>query len=44
MHILSFPSEAALQKYRADPRREAAAHLLENSSAEFERVFLRDVP
>jgi uncharacterized protein (DUF1330 family) len=43
MHILGFPSEADLQKYRADPRREAAAPLLERSSATFERLSLRDV-
>lgn len=44
LHILSFPSEAALQSYRSDPRRAAASHLLERSSAQIERLSLRDVP
>lgn len=44
LHIVSFPSNAALQKYRGDPRRTAAAHLLETSAAKVERLSLRDVP
>jgi uncharacterized protein (DUF1330 family) len=44
LHILSFPSEAALQQYRSDPRRTAAAHLLEASSAQRESLSLHDVP
>jgi uncharacterized protein (DUF1330 family) len=43
LHVLSFPSDAALQKYRGDPRRTAAAHLLEISAAKLERFSLRDV-
>jgi uncharacterized protein (DUF1330 family) len=43
LHIVSFPSEAALQNYRSDPRRAAATHLLERSSATQERFSLRDV-
>lgn len=44
LHIVSFPSDAAFQKYRSDPRRTAAARLLETSSAKLERLSLRDVP
>ena len=43
LHILSFPSDTALQKYRSDPRRTAATHLLEASSAKLERLSLHDV-
>jgi uncharacterized protein (DUF1330 family) len=43
LHIVSFPSDAAFQKYRADPRRTAATPLLDNSSARLERLSLRDV-
>jgi uncharacterized protein (DUF1330 family) len=44
VHIIGFPSDMAFQKYRRDPRRTAAAHLLEASSAELELLSLRDVP
>jgi len=43
LHIVSFSSEAALQQYRNDPRRSAAAHLLEASAAKVERFSLHDV-
>ena len=44
LHIVSFPSDVAFQKYRSDPRRTAAARLLEASSAKLELLSLRDVP
>jgi hypothetical protein len=44
LHIVSFPSDVAHQKYRSDPRRIAAAPLLERSSAKLELLPLRDVP
>ena len=44
LHIVSFPSDVAFQKYRSDPRRTAAAHLLEISSAKLELLSLCDVP
>lgn len=43
LHIVSFPSDIAFEKYRSDPRRTAAALLLETSSAKVERLSLRDV-
>jgi hypothetical protein len=43
LHIVSFPSDAAFQKYRGDPRRTAATPLLDSSSARLERLSLRDV-
>jgi hypothetical protein len=43
LHIVSFPSDIAHQKYRSDPRRTAAALLLERSSAKLELLPLRDV-
>ena|ERR1700728_4937885 len=43
LHIISFPSAAAHQSYRADPRRAAAAHLLQASAAKSELLSLRDV-
>jgi uncharacterized protein (DUF1330 family) len=43
LHILTFPSDAAYQNYRADPRRTAAAPLLDSACAKFERLSLRDV-
>jgi len=43
LHIVSFPSDIALEKYRSDPRRTAAAPLLERSSAKVERLSLRNV-
>jgi hypothetical protein len=44
LHIVSFPSDLAFEKYRSDPRRTAAAPVLETSSAKLERFSLRDVP
>jgi hypothetical protein len=44
LHIVSLSSDLAFQAYRSDPRRAAAAGLLETSSAELELVSLRDVP
>lgn len=44
VHLLSFPDEAALAAYRADPRRSAAAPLLAASGAEAELLRVRDVP
>jgi hypothetical protein len=44
LHLISFPSDIAFEKYRSDPRRTAAAPLLKRSSATFERLSLRDVP
>jgi hypothetical protein len=43
VHILSYPSDAVAQSYRSDPRRAAATHLFETSSAKVELLFLRDV-
>jgi uncharacterized protein (DUF1330 family) len=43
VHILSYPSDAVAQAYRSDPRRAAAAHLLEASTAKVELLSLRDV-
>lgn len=43
LHIVSFPSDAAFQKYRGDPRRTAATPLLDSSSAKLELLSLRDV-
>lgn len=44
LHIVSYPSDAAHQNYRSDPRRTAAAHLLQASAAKLELLSLRDVP
>jgi hypothetical protein len=44
LHIISYPSDMAHQKYRSDPRRTAAARLLETSAAKVELLSLRDVP
>ena len=44
LHIVSFPSDLAFQNYRSDPRRTAAARLLESSSVKIERLSLRDMP
>jgi hypothetical protein len=43
LHIVSFTSDSAFEKYRSDPRRAAAAPLLESSSATLERLSLYDV-
>jgi hypothetical protein len=43
VHIVSYPSDAACQSYRSDPRRAAATHLLETSLARTELLSLRDV-
>ena len=43
VHIIGFASEATLQAYRNDPRRAAAAPLLERSAAKVELHSLHDV-
>jgi hypothetical protein len=43
VHIVSYPSDAACQSYRSDPRRTAAMPLLETSGASLELLSLRDV-
>ncbi|MFE5209858.1 hypothetical protein [Streptomyces sp. NPDC056600] len=42
-HLVSFPTEDALDAYRADPRRSAASPLLETSGAEVQLLRVRDV-
>ncbi|GAA3107787.1 hypothetical protein [Streptomyces echinatus] len=42
-HLLSFPSDEHVAAYRADPRRCAAAPLLESSEAAVELLAVRDV-
>jgi hypothetical protein len=42
-HLVSFPTEDALDAYRADPRRSAAAPLLESSGAQVQLLAVRDV-
>lgn len=42
-HVLSFPNRAAFERYRADPRRTAAAHLLAASGATAEVFEMTDV-
>ncbi len=42
-HLITFPDSEALTAYRADPRRAAAAPLLEESGAEVELLAVRDV-
>jgi hypothetical protein len=44
LHIIDFPYDIAFEEYRNDPRRTAAAPLLERSSAKLERLSLHDVP
>lgn len=44
VHLLSFPDDAHLAAYRADPRRGAAAPLLVASGAEVELLAVRDLP
>jgi uncharacterized protein (DUF1330 family) len=44
VHIIGYPSNMARETYRNDPRRAAAAHLLETSLATIELLSLRDVP
>lgn len=43
LHIVSFPSEAALASFRADPERTRTAPLLEASGARTELLMLEDV-
>ncbi|MGV9313999.1 hypothetical protein ACWDR0_17735 [Streptomyces sp. NPDC003691] len=43
-HIVSFPAEEALTAFRSDPRRTAAAPLLEASGAVVELLPVGDVP
>ncbi|MEU3555744.1 hypothetical protein [Streptomyces fragilis] len=42
-HLVFFPAEDALDAYRTDPRRSAAAPLLESSGAEVRLLAVRDV-
>jgi antibiotic biosynthesis monooxygenase (ABM) superfamily enzyme len=42
-HLVSFASEEGLAAYRADPRRTAAAPLLDSSGAVVELLAVRDV-
>lgn len=42
-HVVSFPGEAELAAYRADPRRAAAAPLLAASGAAIELIEVRDI-
>ena len=42
-HLITFPSNDDLAAYRADPRRSAAAPLLELSGATVELLAVRDV-
>lgn len=44
LHIVSFPDEAALAAFRADPRRQAAQPLLARSGASVEVSMAADVP
>jgi hypothetical protein len=43
VHVLSFPSQDALDRYRADPARVAALPLLEQSGATSELIDMADV-
>lgn len=43
VHIVSFPSEIAVQRYRSDGRRRALAQLLEHSAASVELIPVTDV-
>ena len=43
VHILSFPSDADFQDYRADPRRAAQALLWEKSSAKSELLRMTNI-
>ncbi|MFJ5561118.1 hypothetical protein ACIQCD_27810 [Streptomyces sp. NPDC093250] len=42
-HVITFPDNEHLAAYRADPRRSAAAPLLESSGAAVELLEVRDV-
>ncbi|MEE1751999.1 hypothetical protein [Streptomyces sp. SP18CS02] len=42
-HLITFPNGEDLAAYRADPRRSAAAPLLESSGASVELLAMRDV-
>jgi hypothetical protein len=43
IHIMSFPSQDALDRYRADPARVAALPLLEASGAQAELLEMDDI-
>ncbi len=43
VHVMSFPSQEALDRYREDPVRVAALPLLEESGSTSELIELRDV-
>lgn len=42
-HLLSFPNREAFERFKADPRRAAAAHLLATSGATAEVFEMSDV-
>jgi hypothetical protein len=42
-HVVTFPDDESLAAYRADPRRSAAAPLLESSGAAVELLAVREV-
>ena len=43
IHIVSFPSREALDRYRADPRRQEHLHLLHESQAVLDLLEVTDV-
>jgi hypothetical protein len=43
IHIVSFPSREALDRYRADPRRQEHLHLLGESRAVLDLLEVKDV-
>ena len=43
VHVASFPTAQAFENYRSDPRRAAAGHLLDTSSAKIELISVSDV-
>ena len=43
IHIVSFPSRAALESYRSDPTRQEHLHLLQKSRAELDVLEMTDV-
>jgi hypothetical protein len=44
VHLVSFPGDEDLARYRADPRRAAATPLLESSGATVELLAVHDMP
>ena len=43
VHVVGFASIAAFESYKSDPRRAAAGHLLDKSSAKIELLSVSDV-